>query len=96
MYSSSSSINMSQERKFKKMILSETSNNNNDTMSISTEAYNKTFADMISTLGNQNSVMAGGSRVNNSILDSATSTNAMSTIARNNYVDSATSEDICE
>ena len=44
---------------------------------------------MISTLGNQNSVMAGGSRVNNSILDSATSTNAMSTIARNNYVDSA-------
>ncbi len=96
MYSSSSSINMSQERMFKKMILSETSDRN-ATVSISTDAYDKSFSDIVNKLNHKSNMSGGGKQ---SILDSATSSFAVSTAARNKALNSETSNEegvgICE
>ena len=103
MYSSSSSINMTQENNFKNMILSETSANNtteiNNTMSINTDSYNKTFDDIVKEImsNKKSKNLTGGSKSIKSI-NSATSTYAESLINKSAVLDSTTSEgiQICE
>lgn len=110
MYSSSSTINMSHENKFRNMLLSESDNQN--TMTVSTEKYNMTFSELLADMKKSkynNSVFRGGANAtnnkatNNKAIDilnsntSVTSNNMMSQINNDSILNSETSDmQICD